>query len=67
MIPDRAVLSVIRHDGGWAVEYDGDHFGHSIDKEVAKAFANKRARQILDAGRPCKVRISGEDGFFAIA
>lgn len=65
MNSDRAVLTVMRHDGSWFVEYDGEHFGHSIDKEVVKATANKRARQMQDAGRPCQVRISGELGFFA--
>jgi hypothetical protein len=61
---DRAVLTVLRHDGGWAVEHDGEHFGQSADKEVAKASAHKRAREFQDAGRPCQVRVSGEHGFF---
>ena len=61
---DRAVLTVLRHDGGWAVEHEGEHFGHSADKEVAKASAHKRARQMQDGGRPCQVRVTGEHGFF---
>ena len=61
---DRAVLTVLRHDGAWAVEHEGEHFGHSSDKEVAKASAHKRARQMQDGGRPCQVRVSGEHGFF---
>lgn len=61
---DRAVFTVIRHDGVWAVEHDGEYFGHSPDKEVAKAHANKRARAVQDAGRPCQVRIQGEQGFY---
>lgn len=62
---DRTVLTVMRHEGGWVVEHDGEHFDHSPDKEVAKASANKRARRMQDAGRPCQVRVSGELGYFA--
>ena len=57
---DRAVITVLRHDDAWAVEHEGQHFGHSTDKEVAKACANKRARQIHDGGRACQVRVMGE-------
>jgi hypothetical protein len=35
-------------------------------KEEAKAAANKLARASQDAGRPCQVRVSGEDGYFAV-
>ena len=66
-ILERAVFTVSRHDGLWAVEHDGEVFGHSEDKEVAKAAANKRAREAQDGGRPCQVRVSGEHGFFATA
>lgn len=65
MNSDRAVLTVLRHDGSWVVEHEGEHFGHSRDKEVAKASANKRARQMQDSGRACQVRVSGELGFYA--
>ena len=61
---ERAVLTVLRHAGGWAVKYDGEHFGHSPDKEVAKAFAHKRAREIVTAGRGAQVLVHGENGFF---
>lgn len=61
----RAVLTVVRHEGGWAVELDGELFGHSREREVARAAANRRAREIQDAGRPCQVRVSGETGFYA--
>jgi hypothetical protein len=64
MVPDRAVLTVGRHNGSWAVEFDGQLFGHSSDREVSKAAANKRARQIVDAGRACQVRVTGETGYF---
>jgi len=64
MMPDRAVLTVIRRDEAWAVEFEGEVFGQSPDKEVAKATANKRARQLQDQGQACQVRVSGEIGFF---
>jgi hypothetical protein len=50
----------------WAVESAGEFFGHSVDKEVAKAAANKRARVVQEGGRPCQVRVSGETGFYAV-
>jgi hypothetical protein len=65
MVPDRAVLTVIRYEGVWRVEHDGREFGHSRDKEIAKAAANRHAREMLDGGRPCEVRVSGETGFWA--
>jgi len=63
MIQDRTVLTVVRHDGAWAVEHDGQMFGRSLDKEVAKAAANKRARQLQDEGQACRVAVNGELGF----
>jgi hypothetical protein len=63
-IPDRAVLTVIRDGDYWAVEFEGQRFGQSSDKDVAKASANKRARQMQDSGRACQVRVSGEHGFY---
>ena len=56
---DRSVLTVARHEGQWAVELDGEFFGHSRDKEETKAAASKRARQMFDSGRPCQVLVSG--------
>ena len=63
-IIDRTILTVARHDSGWSVELDGVHFGQSADKEVAKAAANRRARDLQDGGRLCQIRISGEHGFW---
>ena len=60
---DRAILTVTRHEGAWAVEHEGEHFGHSPDMQVAKASALKRARQMLDGGRACQVRVSGDPSF----
>jgi hypothetical protein len=62
-IMNRAVLSVTRSDGVWSVEHEGKSFGHSNDKEVAKAAANRRAREMQDGGTPCQVKIWGEIGF----
>jgi hypothetical protein len=65
MRPDfiRETISVVRLDGAWAVEHGGDIFGHSPDKEVAQAFAHKRAREVQAAGRPCQMRVHGEHGY----
>lgn len=65
--PDRLTFSVVRHDGRWAVEHDGQHHDHTSDKEVAKAAAHKRARAAQDAGHACLIRVSGENGFYAAA
>lgn len=62
---NRAVLTVSRVDGIWSVEHDGATFGQSREKAVAQAAANRRAREILDTGRPCQVRVAGEAGFWS--
>jgi len=62
---ERAVLTVLRHEGAWAVELDGELFGQSTEQQVSKAAANRRAREMQDAGRPCLVRVSGEAGYFS--
>jgi hypothetical protein len=64
ILPDRVVLTILRDNDLWAVEHDGQMFGHSTEKEVARAAANKHARQMQDDGRPCQVRVAGETGFF---
>lgn len=64
---DRAVLTVLRNEGLWAVELDGEFFGHSSEQQVAQAAANRRAREMHDSGRPCLVRVTGEIGFFGAA
>lgn len=61
----REIFAVIRHEGGWAVEHDGELFDHAHDKEECKAAANKRARAAIEEGRPCQVRVAGEHGFAA--
>jgi hypothetical protein len=65
MVPDRTVLTVSRLEGVWRVEIEGQSFGHSPDKEVAKAAANRHARSMLDSGKPCQVRVQGELGYGA--
>ena len=60
----RAIFTVSRRDGAWVVQHDGEDFGHSPDKEIAKACAHKRARELQTAGRACEVRVHGEHGFF---
>lgn len=67
MIQDRAVLTVTQKDGSWMVELDGEVFGVSPEKAIARAAANRRARDMMDAGRPCLVQVSGETGFFKAA
>jgi len=64
---DRIILTVAHREGSWSVEQDGDYFGQSADKEVAKAAATRRARDLQDGGRPCQIRVSGEHGFWAKA
>ncbi|MDB5438703.1 MAG: hypothetical protein JWM33_1130 [Caulobacteraceae bacterium] len=56
-------MTVLKREGGWVVDLDGQLFGESSDKEVTKAAANRRAREMHDSGRPCQVRVSGENGF----
>lgn len=64
-ISDRAILTVQRHAGSWVVEHDGEYFGHSPDKEIAKAAAHKRARLMQDGGRACQVQVRGDVGYFS--
>ena len=61
---DRDVYTVTPHDGGWAVEHNGEFSDHSPTKDEARAAAHKRARAAHDAGRPVQVTISEETGFF---
>jgi hypothetical protein len=65
MVPERAVLTVTRHEGLWQVEHEGEAFGHSPDKEVAQAAANRHAREMLASGKPCQVRVRGETGYWS--
>lgn len=62
-LPDRALLTVARIDGVWRVEHHGETFGHSREKEVAKAAAHRQAREMLQGGQACEVRVQGEHHF----
>ena len=66
MNQDRAILTVAREGVGWAVELDGEIFGHSPDKEIARAAAHRRALQMQASGRACQIRVTGEHGFFGL-
>ena len=48
------------------MELAGEQFGHSPDKEIARAAAHRRAREMQDKGRACQVRVQG-DGSWAAA
>ena len=63
---ERTVFTVLRHEGKWAVEHDGGYSGHSAEKDVAKAQANRLARAAQDLGRVCQIRIADEHGFLGI-
>lgn len=54
------MFAVVRLGDGWVVEHDGEVFGHASDKEVAKAWAHKRAREVVDRGGAAKVWVHGE-------
>ena len=62
-ILDRTVFTVMREGDGWAVELQGVFFGHAAEKEVAKAAALKRAREVIDGGGAAQVRMHGESGY----
>ena len=54
------MFNVVRLDGAWAVEHGSEVFGHATDKEEAKAWAHKRAREVVDRGGAAQVLVSGE-------
>jgi hypothetical protein len=57
---ERTLFSVVRHGAAWAVEHEGGLHAHSPDKEEAKAWAHKRAREVVDRGGAARVVVSGE-------
>jgi len=59
----RVVITVRRNEGLWAAEEGGVFFGASIDKDIAKASAARRAREHMQEGQACQIRVSGEHGF----
>ena len=66
MVPDRAILTLARHEGVWRVEYEDERFGHSTEKEIARAAAMRRARQMQDSGRACQVLVRGDAAWAAV-
>jgi hypothetical protein len=58
---ERALFTVLRDGDIWFVEHDGERFGHTPDKEIARAFAHKRAREVVDRGGGAQIRVYGED------
>ena len=59
----RIVITVCRSDGLWAAEEGGVFFGASAEKDIAKASAARRAREHMQEGHACQIRVSGENGF----
>lgn len=59
----RVVITVCKNEGLWAAEEGGVFFGASVEKDIAKASAAKRAREHMQQGQACQIRISGEHGF----
>jgi len=60
------VFSVCRHLGGWAVRHDGAYSHLSASKEEAMTSANRQARATTTPGRPSRVTVSDEPGFFDV-
>ena len=60
---ERAVFTVVPHNGGWAVEHEGDFLDTSRYRDEIMACASKRARASHNAGRFAKVVVAGEPGF----
>lgn len=62
-ILDRIIITVCRSGSLWAAEEGGVFFGASVEKDIAKASAAKRAREHMQQGHACQIRVSGENGF----
>ena len=59
-------FTVMRLHSGWAVEHEGAYEHLAVSHEAARAWACKQARAALDAGRPSRVTVNGEGGFFKL-
>lgn len=59
-------FTVFRMTGGWGVAHAGLCEHETDSQEAARAWACKQARARLDAGRPSRVTVSGEGGFFKL-
>ena len=58
------IFSVIRNDGAWAVEHEGELTNRSRDKAEANAAASKLARAAISQGRMVQIRVEGESGYY---
>ncbi len=61
-----ATFTVYKMTAGWGVEHDGICAHLAASHEAARAWACKEARAALDIGRPSRVMVSGEGGFFKL-
>lgn len=59
------IFTVVRSDGGWAVEHQGAQSNRSIDKNEAMASASKLARAAMGAGQMVQIKVEGESGYYA--
>ena len=62
--PPRMVYTVMPHQGGWAVERDGQMLDPASSKAEVMASASRRARAASAAGELTQVVVRGEGGFF---
>lgn len=53
MLPkvDRAIFTIIPHEGGWAVEHEGAYLAPSRTREEVVASASRLARAAFAQGR----------------
>jgi hypothetical protein len=59
----RAVFTIMRFEGGWAVEHDGEYLDRCRTREEATASATRRANLSQNAGRPSKIVVADEPTF----
>jgi len=57
---ERVVLTVTCHQRVWRVEHGTQSFGHSHEKEITRAAAMRRARELHDGGSTCQILVHGE-------
>jgi hypothetical protein len=62
--PPRLIFTVTPHDGGWAVEHDGQFMDQAPTKDEVMASASRRARAVSGQGSLTQVVVRGESGFF---
>ena len=63
--PPRMIFTVTPHDGGWAVEHDGQYMDLAPTKAEVMASASRRARAKSGEGSLTQVVVRGESGYFA--